>query len=309
MCRRRSKGSHAVVTRPETRIDPASGNSNRLTSLRMVLLPAPLLPTRATVSPRSMARSTPFRTLRPPRARLTPSNAISVVGCGTGRLSKDIDQTGCCDRHGSTPVAEVEPAVADREAAFPANAKAIRVIREPPLDSHEAVILDPGLYQLAALVEIANVAGAPGNERHEPAMMEGREVQYGRSIDHILSHRFCRCLIRSGLEICAQLDVELRPRHPDTALDRQVRGQIRGDATLKADSRPQLAAGGEEIQRSRPCGRIALELRVDHAQIEPALPQHSAAELYGPGVRRRTGRPGRTRRPVLRLRCCRRRKT
>ena len=35
-------------------------------------------------------------------------------------------------------------------------------------------MLGPGFNQLAALVEIAHVAGAPGNERHDPAMMEGR---------------------------------------------------------------------------------------------------------------------------------------
>ena len=65
--------------RPRTTTSPASGTSSRLISLRMVLLPAPLRPTSASVSPCSTSRSRPWSTDVPPRLSLTPRKAISVT--------------------------------------------------------------------------------------------------------------------------------------------------------------------------------------------------------------------------------------
>src|SRR5262245_2568563 len=53
--------SHSRVSRPCTRTTPASGTSSRLTSLRTVVLPAPLVPRRATVSPASTLNVNPSR--------------------------------------------------------------------------------------------------------------------------------------------------------------------------------------------------------------------------------------------------------
>src|SRR5688500_6036819 len=80
MRRLSSNGSQDDVLRDSTRTSPASGTSSLLINLRMVLLPAPLRPTSATVSPVRMSNVNPRSTATGPRARWTPSNRIATGG-------------------------------------------------------------------------------------------------------------------------------------------------------------------------------------------------------------------------------------
>ncbi len=63
---------------------PASGASRRLINLRMVLLPAPLRPTKASVSPDGTEKDTPSRMRRPGREKVTELN--SMAAAATHRL-------------------------------------------------------------------------------------------------------------------------------------------------------------------------------------------------------------------------------
>ena len=58
MRRRRPMPSQARVSRPSTRTLPLVGRKSPLISFRMVDLPAPLLPTSTSSSPRGIARLT-----------------------------------------------------------------------------------------------------------------------------------------------------------------------------------------------------------------------------------------------------------
>ena len=181
---------------PTTTNRPASGSSSRLTSLRMVLLPAPLRPTSATVSPRSMreihalqdAAASPGQahplehdggcrtvTVRLSAAGMSfavaglearngrqdmPNRASNMAGLldvgvqhgraarsgAPGESRQEIERAGGCDRHRSTLVAEVERRRRGPRSRLPPRMpRRFGAIREPPLDSREAVILDPGL--------------------------------------------------------------------------------------------------------------------------------------------------------------------
>src|SRR5260221_2804944 len=67
MLRRKRIGSHSAVRRPLTRTSPAVGNSSRLISFKVVVLPEPLRPSSTRVSPcltestRSCSNGRPFR--------------------------------------------------------------------------------------------------------------------------------------------------------------------------------------------------------------------------------------------------------
>ena len=67
------------VLRDSTSTSPESGSSSRLISLRMVLLPAPLRPTSASVSPAAMSSVNPRRTGTLPRERCTSLKRIALL--------------------------------------------------------------------------------------------------------------------------------------------------------------------------------------------------------------------------------------
>ena len=78
---------------PRRRTAPRSGTSRPLTSFRSVLLPAPLRPTSATVSPASMSRSRPRKTLpAAPRDTWTPRSEIAGAGRATPFISATVSQ-------------------------------------------------------------------------------------------------------------------------------------------------------------------------------------------------------------------------
>src|SRR5687768_4497231 len=83
MPRRKTKGSHSLVQRPETITSPAVGVSMRLMSFRIVDLPAPLVPTSTTVSPRLTPNETFCRMVFDARVKDTSRNSIATSSEGT----------------------------------------------------------------------------------------------------------------------------------------------------------------------------------------------------------------------------------
>src|ERR1700733_2299192 len=77
MLRRRRIGSHLVVERPLTRTLPSLGVRRALISLRVVVLPEPLRPSRTTVSPLFTTSDRFSSRGRPLRLKETRSNSMA----------------------------------------------------------------------------------------------------------------------------------------------------------------------------------------------------------------------------------------
>ena len=167
-------------------------------------------------------------------------------------------------------------------------------IAEPPLDSAEAVILGPGLHQLAALVEIADVAGAAGNERHDSAAMDGAEVPQTAdpSITYCVSVSSPSDPARDSKSPVRLISSIGRVNRTPPSIARCV-DRYAGDATLKADSRTQLAAGAEQVAAD-PCpwSGCAGQLGVDRCRDRTRPATALRRSTPGSGVRRGTVRPG-----------------
>src|SRR5262245_41009585 len=178
MLRRSSKGSHPAVGRSRTTISPDSGVRRPLMALRIVLLPAPLRPTSASVSPCPTARLRPRSTSTVPRLSLTSRNSIAVIDPRNPRdpndprdprlPSKSPDERSGRHRQEARLLLEVESAIADREPGFGPNAH-VAPRAQPPLDAAAGVVFHAFLDERITLVQLAKIPEAAVHERHHRA--------------------------------------------------------------------------------------------------------------------------------------------
>src|SRR5579864_138342 len=75
-------GSRSAVRRPATRASPEVGSTRRLNRRSRVVLPLPLSPTSASVSPAATAKLTPARA-RVPSGQVFPASTTSSAGTRT----------------------------------------------------------------------------------------------------------------------------------------------------------------------------------------------------------------------------------
>src|SRR3954454_22531241 len=147
---------------------PASGDSSRLINLRMVLLPAPLRPTSASVSPRSTPRSRPRSRGVLPRVSRTPRNSISKFVRDAPRL-KRVDYGASRGRDDMLAFAEVESAVPDGYARLGPHRPAPPSRSQKPFHARAGVVLNPFFDERIVLVQIAKVPDAAGHKGNGPA--------------------------------------------------------------------------------------------------------------------------------------------
>ena len=84
-----------VSSTPSSSTDPSSGRSWPQTQLNTVVLPAPLGPTRPTLSPRSMEKVTSLTALMPPNCLESPRTSRSGVGSPSReRPSPTVERSG-----------------------------------------------------------------------------------------------------------------------------------------------------------------------------------------------------------------------
>src|ERR1700690_2613055 len=96
MLRRRRIGSHLAVERSLMRTSPSTGISSPLMSLRVVVLPEPLRPSKTRVSPWLTASDTFSSRGRPFKLKETRSNSIAVPLLGIPLLAVPFEVSSVC---------------------------------------------------------------------------------------------------------------------------------------------------------------------------------------------------------------------
>src|SRR5213593_356049 len=97
--RDRSGASKPVTSRPANRMAPASGRRSPASCPMSVVLPAPLGPMIAWVSPRTTSRSTRSLASRPPKRLLRPRIASSVSAIARGGAEQKAEQAALGEEH------------------------------------------------------------------------------------------------------------------------------------------------------------------------------------------------------------------